>query len=207
MSRWFRFYSEALDDPKVQKLDPPTFKAWVNLLCLANRNGGFLPPAEDVAFALRIDPNGAITLLERLLNATLIDKVNGGANGYRYAPHGWAERQYKSDTSTDRVKRFRQRSKAVTETPPETETETDKTLAKANAPSDEQFWESAKAFLHPERKAPGSLIGKWCRDHGKQETAAAITRAQIERPVQRIPFIEGILRKQAKTYDPDRITV
>lgn len=80
------------------------------------------------------------------------------------------------------------------------------TLAKANAP-DQEFWDSAKAYIEPERRNAGSMIGKWCRDYGKAETAQAITRAQIERPVQRIPFIEGILRKQAKTYDRDRITV
>lgn len=126
MSRWFRYYDEALDDPKVQRLDGDTFKAWINLLCLASRNGGIFPPMEDIAFALRIDGNAARTLIERLLNATLIDSLNGGANGKRYAPHGWQERQYKSDTSTDRVKRFRQRSKTVTETAPDTETETEK---------------------------------------------------------------------------------
>lgn len=72
------------------------------------------------------------------------------------------------------------------------------TLAKeANADSDVQFWDGAKAFLQTERGNAGPLIGKWCRDHGKEKTAEAITRAQIERPAQRIPFIEGILRKQA----------
>jgi hypothetical protein len=123
MSRWFRFYAEALDDPKVQLLDGDTFKAWVNLLCLAARNGGYLPPIEAVAFALRIDESGALAVVERLLIATLLDKVSGGPSGYRYAPHGWEERQYKSDTSTDRVKRFRQRSKPTEETAPDTEAE------------------------------------------------------------------------------------
>lgn len=125
MSRWFRFYAEALDDPKVQKLDGDTFKAWINLLCLTAKNGGVLPPFDDIAFSLRIDANAATTLVERLLNATLIDRLNGGVNGVRYAPHGWHERQYKSDTSTERVKRFRQRSKPVDETPPDTETESE----------------------------------------------------------------------------------
>lgn len=85
------------------------------------------------------------------------------------------------------------------------------TLAKANgaeAPlvdTDKQFWDTAKAYLKPEAKGdPGALIGKWARDYGKQETAAAITRAQLERPVQRIPFIEGCFRqgKQARAAQP-----
>lgn len=134
MSRWFRFYDAALDDPKVQRLDGDTFKAWVNLLCLASRNGGFLPSLADIAFALRVDGDGARTLVERLLDATLLDKVSGGADGYRYAPHSWQERQYKSDTSTDRVKRFRQRFSNGDETAPDTETEAETEKKKVTPP-------------------------------------------------------------------------
>lgn len=126
MSRWFRFYSEVLDDPKVQRLDGETFKMWVNILCLTAKNDGHLPPVADMAFALRIAPNACETVVERLLNGGLIDRVNGGANGWHYAPHGWEKRQYKSDSSNERVKRYRQRSKTVSETPPETDTETEK---------------------------------------------------------------------------------
>lgn len=125
MSRWFRFYAEALDDPKVQKLDPSTFKHWVNLLCLAAKNDGVLPAQDDIAFALRIDDIACQSLLDRLLIAGLIDILKGGPNGSRIAPHGWSARQYKSDVSTDRVKRFRERSRNVSETPPETDTDTE----------------------------------------------------------------------------------
>jgi hypothetical protein len=123
VSQWFRFYAEALDDPKVQKLDPVTFKQWVNILCLACKNEGVLPPHDDMAFALRIDIIALESLLDRLLIAGLIDVVKGGANGSRIAPHGWAKRQYKSDGSTERVKRYRQRFRNDAVTPPETETE------------------------------------------------------------------------------------
>lgn len=71
-------------------------------------------------------------------------------------------------------------------------------LSNDNANSDAEFWDAAKEFLEPERKNPGPLIGKWARDYGKSETAQAITRAQLDRPVQRIPYIEGILRKQGR---------
>jgi len=125
MNPWFRFHTEALNDPKVQTLDGDTFKAWVNLLCIASNCGGKLPSIEDMAFALRCTVNAVETVLERLLNGGLIDKLNGGPNGYHYAPHGWTERQYKSDSSTGRVKRFRERSKTVTETAPDTDTDTD----------------------------------------------------------------------------------
>lgn len=202
MSRWFRFYEEALDDPKVQKLDGDTFKTWVNLLCLASRGSGFLPPIADVAFGLRLSVADAGTVLERMLSATLIDKLSGGADGYRYAPHGWHERQYKSDTSTERVKRYRERSKTATVTAPETETEQrvplDKESNGAAVDSDKLFWDSAKAYLG---KGKASLIGQWVRDHGKDQTAAAITAAQLDRAVNPVEFIQGRFRKE-KSYDP-----
>lgn len=125
LSKWFRLYNEVLNDPKVQALDAETFRHWINLLCIASMKDGVLPDVSDIAFHLRIEKNAVVTLLERLLNATLIDKLNGGTNGYHYAPHNWDKRQYKSDTSTERVKRFRQRSETVTVTPPDTDTDTD----------------------------------------------------------------------------------
>lgn len=132
MSRWFRFYAEALDDPKVQKLEPSTFKHWVNLLCLAAKNDGVLPSQEDIAFALRIDEIACQSLLDRLLIAGLIDILKGGPNGSRIAPHAWSQRQYKSDVSTDRVKRYRERSRNVSVTPPDTETDTETDIILSN---------------------------------------------------------------------------
>lgn len=72
-------------------------------------------------------------------------------------------------------------------------------LDKSNgADPDQILWDSAKAFLKPERADPGSLIGKWCQQYGKEATAQAITKAQLERPAQRIPFIIGCLKHEAE---------
>lgn len=139
MSRWFRMYDELLDDPKAQRLPPVDFKAWVNLLCLASRHDGKLPCVADISFALRVSDNDAVTVLERLAIAGLIDKHNGGVDGFHYTPHGWAKRQYKSDSSAERVKRHRATkcnvTETVTETPPETDTEaeTDTEVLEAKA--------------------------------------------------------------------------
>jgi hypothetical protein len=131
---WFRFYHEALDDPKVQCLDGDTFKHWVNLLCLCCRNGGLPRNVSQIAFSLRVPETVCLTVLERLSNAGLLDRANGGPDGYHYAVHGWDKRQYKSDSSTERVKRFRKRFSIVSETADETgpesesETESESTL-------------------------------------------------------------------------------
>lgn len=202
MSRWFRMYDEALDDPKVQRLDGETFKGWVNLLCLASRNGGKLPSFADVGFALRISEDAARTLVRRLLDGGLIDRVSGGVDGYTHAPHAWAKRQYKSDNSSERVKRYRQRSKTVSETPPETDTDTECSVSKdtgAAAPFDPEkaFWDNALGYLGKNKR---SMVGRWCSRHGREATAQAITQAQINRAVDPIPYIERVLSK-AKQAD------
>lgn len=107
MSRWFRFYEGALDDPKVQRLPAPVFKGWVNLLCLASRDKGRLPSLSDIAFALRVTEHEADTLIQALLTAGLIDDVKG-----QMMPHNWEARQHEDRTNALRQQRFRDKRKA-----------------------------------------------------------------------------------------------
>jgi hypothetical protein len=124
MNHWWRAYNEAVNDPKLQLLSDILFRAWFNLMCIASANDGTLPALKDLAFTLRLAPTKAAQILAQLHAAGLLDKTETG-----FAPHNWNGRQYKSDVSTERVKRFRQHkrnvSSAVTETPPDTELDTD----------------------------------------------------------------------------------
>jgi len=172
--QWFRFYNEALDDPKVQTLDGDTFKAWVNLLCLCARNNGLPRSINEISFALRLSVNDCLTVVERLSNATLLDRRNGGVDGMHYAIHGWEKRQYKSDTSTIRVKRFRNVTGNVTqplhETVPETDTETDteteiKKIKEKRKPSHSlllaefpEFWN-----VYPRKAGKGAAEKAWLK--------------------------------------------
>jgi hypothetical protein len=122
MTRWFRVYDDLVDDPKIQRLDPTLFKALINVWCLASANDGVLPPIDEIAFKLRIKTEKARRLLNELRAAGLVDDDERGAR-----PHNWDQRQFISDGSTSRVKRFRERrrnvSPAFSETAPETEAE------------------------------------------------------------------------------------
>lgn len=105
--KWFRFYSEALDDPKVQRLPGDLFKAWVNLLCLANEGEprGALPSVEDISFRLRLSHAKTVSVLNQLEKLGLLDAdVDLGLT-----PHGWDARQSKSDDVAARVKKSRSR--------------------------------------------------------------------------------------------------
>jgi hypothetical protein len=128
MNRWFRVYDDVLDDPKVQRLSAENFRGMVNVWCLASKNDGRIPPPDEVAFKLRMSPKKATKLITDLETAGLVDADADGLT-----PHNWNARQFKSDSSTERVKRFRQQqrnvacnvSPSVTETAPESESETE----------------------------------------------------------------------------------
>lgn len=133
MSRWFRAYDEAVDDPKIQRLPGDVFKALFNLWCIASQNGGELPCNEDIAFKLRQPMPKVATLISKLTEAGLIDEDETGRR-----PHNWNGRQFKGDVSTERVQRHRKRkgnvSSAVSETPPEqSRTETEQNSSSGSA--------------------------------------------------------------------------
>lgn len=120
MSQWFRFYTEVLDDPKVQNLPPALFKIWVNTMCIAGMMGGMLPSSRELSFKLRMRLDHTLKALSSLIEVGLIEDNNGVLS-----IHSWGKRQYKSDVSTERVKRFRNEKRNSKETPPDTDTDTE----------------------------------------------------------------------------------
>lgn len=164
MSRWFRMYTEILDDPKVQKLPAPLFKVWVNLLCLASRHDGVLPGTDDIAFALRLDEDACGVALAELVDRGLVDYDNG------FAPHNWDARQFKTDTAENAAERKREQRKREKQrdntvnvtanvttchsdshnevTPPDTDTDTDTEQSRAETRArDPKHWEEVQDFL------------------------------------------------------------
>lgn len=146
---WFRFYHEVVDDPKVQRLAPPLFKHWVNLLCLAARNAdrGTLPSFADLAFGLRLSEAKVRAIVADLEAAGLLDR-----DGETLRVHGWTRRQKRSDDVSTRVAKHRASNTSVTlqetllETLPhvrvtetETETETDNDGTSTNAQAREKL--------------------------------------------------------------------
>lgn len=109
MSRWFRFYDDALNEPKLLKLSDALFRAWVGLLCIASKNAGRLPADDDCALMLRMKPERIAAVFSSLVSAGLIDNDEIG----RF-PHNWSTRQFRSDVSNERVGRYRERQRNVT---------------------------------------------------------------------------------------------
>lgn len=215
MNRWFRFYNDALRNPKVASLSDKDFRTWVSLLAIANENDGQIPGLDSLKHLLMMRLDHLSSALDRLAKAGLIDAL-----GTSYEPHNWDKFQYKSDTSTARVTLHRKRSQTVTETPPDTDTDTDTDILLSNDNSadgflpfdapvktktsvsvgaavevdpDKIFWGNAKSYLG---SAKSSLIGRWIKDHGREAVAGAIAAAQVERAVSPVEYIEGVFRKR-----------
>jgi len=87
-------------------LPPTLFRHWVNCLCLSGKGNGALPALNGMAFGLRISEAEALQVISDLEKVGLIDRGKDGA----LSPHNWNGRQYVSDTSTDRVHRFRNKA-------------------------------------------------------------------------------------------------
>lgn len=186
MSRWWRAYEDAVDDPKVQRLPGELFKAWFNLLCLASRNGGYLPAIEDISFGLRMPEKKCGEILDHLLQSGLLDEFDG-----RFMPHNWSGRQHQSDRSTERVKRFRERSvkrdETVSETqavtPPDTEQNRTEKEDGAERPSeddpDKALFARGKQVLG---ENSGGLIAKLKKHNGGSipKTRAALELASTK---------------------------
>lgn len=108
--RWIRLYVKVVDDPKVQRLKGEAFKAWVNLLCVANEKTGELPARGDIAFKLRLADRDLDAVLATLETACLIER-----HGDVLCIHDWGELQFQSDSSTERSRKWRQRPKDMDE--------------------------------------------------------------------------------------------
>lgn len=114
---WFRFYAETVSDRKIRRLKVEHRWLWVVVLCAARQSPieGYLVLSEresidatDLADLGALPERTVTSGLEALNDAGLIEwDANLGA----WMVPKWSERQFKSDTSTDRVRAHRERSK------------------------------------------------------------------------------------------------
>jgi hypothetical protein len=156
MAHWFRVYDELVDDPKVQRLPADLFKLLINLWCITSKNGGKLPAPELIAYTVRADESQLITSMKALASHGLLDLLSN-QHGSWWAPHGWSKRQFKSDSSISRVKRFRAKNETVDETPPETDSDTEQIQIQNQSRTEKK-----------ETRARGALAPDWPADYAEQ---------------------------------------
>lgn len=132
---WFRVYSEIINDPKLLLLAPSD--RWYFISVLALKSAGILDQTPPEKLDRVICQQLRLTAVEWEECARRLQEE--GLIGDDYQPLSWDKRQYKHDSSTERVRKYRERQKTqqnqqgnacngdvtVTETGTETETETE----------------------------------------------------------------------------------
>jgi hypothetical protein len=177
MSRWFRFYDDDLNNPKLLRLSDRLHRIWVGLCCVASKNGK-LPSMEDCALMLRLAPERMAEALVSLVGAELLERHDD-----ILSPADWASRQYKSDGSAERMKRHRQHKRDVSVTP-QNITDQNRTEAVTVEVTDEQALAAWDAYgrettgkPYPRNRRGGwHFPTKWPPGHGAEIHAIAIGR-------------------------------
>jgi hypothetical protein len=114
--RWFRMYSEILDDPKVARMTDSQFRIFTYLLAVASecdREGCIQLTVKDLAWRMRCPEDKLSDALEHLCEAGIIAKHEN-----EFQVVNWRKRQFRSDNVTGRTKRFRERSGERSSEPP-----------------------------------------------------------------------------------------
>lgn len=177
-NQWFRFYNTALNNPKVQKLSGDLFKTWINILCVTSQCDG-IPNVTELSFYLRVTESECQIAVDELIKAGLLHAAKEG-----FIPHDWEEMQYKSDTSSDRTKRWRDRHKNVTVTshvtpPDQIRSDTDQIRAIPSqvtfdkksfvfSPSDDTHSQVVRIAPGWDRQALYSKFSEWIRHDAKE---------------------------------------
>lgn len=144
MMHWFRLYSRMIDDDKLRLLAFEDRWHFVAICCLKSE-GLIDEPCDDlrsrrIAVKLGVQLRELDEISRRLREVGLVDES--------LSPVAWDDLQFRSDTSTDRVKAFRKRQKKqgvdtvkrssnVSETPQETDTDTEVLSSNEDSPSDD----------------------------------------------------------------------
>ena len=143
---WFRMYSEMIEDPKIGTLSDQDFRTWVELLCLACENGSDGDTGMDeteLEWKLRRNVSSALQKLFSIGIVTFREtpkcRKNDSICKKTVSITNWGKRQFDSDSSTARVRKFREnkdkKTGNVSETPlkqnchvidTDTDTDTDK---------------------------------------------------------------------------------
>jgi hypothetical protein len=179
-AHWWRAYDEAVDSAKLCLLSDKAHRAWFNLMCLASAYEGVLPSMDVCSLKLRMPAAKVKAVLAELEAAQLFDQSEG-----KWTPHNWGTRQYKSDVSTERVKRFRNAQRNVSSSPAETFLEltrvqtTDsvskETDASASPDPKKELFKRGREVLG---QKSGALISKVLKTCGDEDDPRSIAKAR-----------------------------
>jgi hypothetical protein len=209
---WFRMYSEFAGDAVIQSLAFEDQRHFVVLLCL-KCDGTLDRPMDDrvrdriICRGLGLDPVTAAEAKRRLQEVGLID--------VSWQPSGWRKRQFVSDKSTERVRKYRKNKETgnVPETfqkrsrnGPDTDTDTD-TDKPPLPPKGKVFVlpKSVDPAVWAEFEAHRKEIRKPLTDLARTKNASVL--ALLPREQQRASVDESIRNRWTGVFPPKGLPV
>lgn len=162
---WFRLYHEFATDPKVQMMSEVNQRRLVMLFCMRCCNGHETFQDDEVTFQLRISDAEWQETKSLFIDKGFIDKSNKVLK--------WDKRQFVSDSSTARVRKFRELNKTtkkkkrecnVSVTPPE-QNRTDTEIYSSDVPYRDIVAylneKSNKQFRHTTKQTKSAIKARW----------------------------------------------
>ena len=219
--RWFRLYTELIDDPKQSKMDDKTFRTFILLLCLANeldQDGVINLSEKDIAWRLRCSKKQVESAIDFLKNNSILSNGSGPIEFIN-----WKKRNFKSDDIGLRVQRYRNKKSNVTSnvtvtanvTPPDTDTEQKKKNTKEKVVFQLPRWIEQKTWsdfleMRKKKRAPNTMAAMelTIRSLTKLKQAGdepnEVLRQSIERGYTGVFALKN--KTNAKTNEPAIIT-
>ena len=178
---WFRLYAEILDDPKIGRLPDSTFRTFIELLCVqceaGDESGDTGLTAVDIGWRLRRDISDD---LDRLVALNVVEVV-----GDAVRISAWEKRQFKSDSSTERVRKYRAKQSETFQKrysnalDTDTDTDTEKTTppnppptTNGTPPEFSQWWQA-----YPKKVAKDAALTAWKKRKPGKALAAEMLSA------------------------------
>ena len=202
--QWFRVYHRMIDDEKIRLIAFEDRWHFIAVCCL--KADGLLDEPDSamkwrkIAVKMGVQARDLDEIKRRLFEVGLVDEA--------MQPLAWDDLQYRSDTSTERVRKYREKSKvtrdetrrnvSVTVQETETDTESESDLSSLRSDRDRE----TTAVARVDQAAPNLFEQFWSiypHKVGKRDAekafATALKRASIA------DIMNGLLRYAAKTDD------
>ena len=204
--KWFRLWTDILDDVKILQLSDYEFRVWVQIMAYAcevdSMSGQCQTNVKSMSLRCRTQVNHLSRAIETFQKMGMVTIDEQGF----ITITNWNKRQFKSDNAYERVKKFREVtakrnvSKALHETAPDTDTDTD--TDKPPIPPKKRGDEYEPDFLtfwskYPKKAKKPNAYQEW-KKLGSKRPGISVIIACIDKQKNWRTWIEGYIP------DPER---
>jgi hypothetical protein len=165
--RWFRLYTDILEDPKMYELSEFEFAMMIKMMALASKldDGGRIAVGDSALKGLVCSSTRGRTAVQVLPTLFRLNIISSPKLPFTFL--NWEKRQYKSDDSSGRVQKHREMKRysngGVTPPDTDTDTETEKDLkpighSSSNHDFFERFWSQ-----YPRKEKKKNAVEAWAR--------------------------------------------